>query len=126
MKLATGDPRLSEFRRLIATVSHAEVIHPLEKDELLSHYPIWRRSAARQDLRRQWEATEDQARPDIDRLVLAYESATAELDEALKGLQASTKVNIHGKISDERTRVVRVRSNLAETRAAAQAGQYAD
>jgi transitional endoplasmic reticulum ATPase len=114
----SSDPRVSQYCRQAAQVTHAAVLHPIEKAALVDAEPLWRRKAARQRLSAAWDEQETRAARDVDILAQRYDEVVVALDSALELLRAVAHVRLHGKITDERGRLTRVRTGLAETRAA--------
>ena len=112
------DPRVAQHHRQVALVTHQAVLHSLEKEALIGRSPVWGRKAARQRMEAEWAAAEAQVASEIDLLLTRYDDAVTHLERALDRLRAVTHVRLSGKIADERTRLTRVRSNIAETRAA--------
>ena len=116
MSDAARDPRVVQYHRQAAVLTHAGLLHPLEKESALGAIPVWRRKAARQELESQWEAVEAQAAAEADGLITRYEDATAQLDRALDRLRTVVHVRLRGKVMDEKTRLARTRTLLGEVR----------
>jgi len=115
---ARVDPRVTQFKRMAAVVTHEQLLHHLEKEELAGKEPLWRRGRARKELDAAAAAVEARAAADVERLLAAYAEVIAELEAALDRLRAVASSRLRGKVDDERQRLTRARASLTEAGAA--------
>src|SRR5687768_9858078 len=121
---AVRHPEVSTHRRNAARVTSHEVLHPLEKQQLLRALPLLRRRAARSALEARWREEERLAQAEAKALVGAVSASVEELAAALDGLAALQVPALLGKVEIELHHVRTAAAHLDVARAAVESFDF--